>query len=163
MPRRRKGSGDRASRHATGRGGAKSAGSLCTVLESKTAGGYGAPQSDTGAAQTCAFRLDAHGVPDLDSEAIRRCLRPRFHFETDGQPMLLNIGKKQLAPDIVVLELTGRFALGRESQRVQWQVEELLREDVWKVAKVDVVVGFYPTVMAAAEAFSQPSQLGHHA
>jgi len=124
--------------------------------------------------------------------------------------MLLNIEKKQLAPDVVVLELTGRFALGRESQRVQWQVEELLREnvrkvildlsglelidsmgigvimfgagqlkkaggelrvagakglvqDVLKLAKVDVVVGFYPTVMAAAEAFSQPSQLGHHA
>ncbi len=124
--------------------------------------------------------------------------------------MLLNIEKKQLAPDVVVLELTGKFTLGRESQRVQWQVEELLREnvrkvildlsglelidsmgigvimfgagqlkkaggelrvagakglvqDVLKLAKVDVVVGFYPTVMAAAEAFSQPSQLGHHA
>ena len=124
--------------------------------------------------------------------------------------MLLNIEKKQLAPDVVVLELTGKFTLGRESQRVQWQVEELLRENVRKVildlsglelidsmgigvimftagqlkkaggelrvagakglvqdvlnlAKVDVVVGFYPTVMAAAEAFSQPSQLGHHA
>lgn len=124
--------------------------------------------------------------------------------------MLLNIEKKQLAPDVVVLELTGRFALGRESQRVQWQVEELLREnvrkvildlsglelidsmgigvimfgagqlkkaggelrvagakglvqDVLKLAKVDVVVGFYPTAMAAAEDFSQPSQLGHSA
>ncbi len=124
--------------------------------------------------------------------------------------MLLNIEKKQLAPDVVVLELTGRFALGRESQRVQWQVEELLREnvrkvildlsglelidsmgigvimfgagqlkkaggelrvagakgfvqDVLKLAKVDVVVGFYPTAMAAAEDFSRPSPLGQHA
>ena len=124
--------------------------------------------------------------------------------------MLLNVEKKQMAPDIVVLELTGRLSLGRESQRVQWQVEELLREnarkvildlsglelidsmgigvimfgagqlnkaggelrvagakgfvqDVLKLAKVDIVVGCYPTAMAAAEDFSRPSQLGQHA
>jgi len=47
--------------------------------------------------------------------------------------MLLNIERKHIEPDIVVLELGGRFALGRESQRVQWQVEELVRANEKKV------------------------------
>ncbi len=47
--------------------------------------------------------------------------------------MLLKIERKHIEPDIVVLKLGGRFALGRESQRVQWQLEELLRQDAKKV------------------------------
>jgi hypothetical protein len=33
--------------------------------------------------------------------------------------MLLQIAEKRIEPDIAVLELTGRFAPGRESQRVE--------------------------------------------
>lgn len=47
--------------------------------------------------------------------------------------MLLKIETKQIEPSITVLELSGRFALGREGQRVQWQVEELVRANVKKI------------------------------
>ena len=47
--------------------------------------------------------------------------------------MLLSIEEKQIEPDIVILELAGRFGLGRESQRVQWHLEELLRQNAKKV------------------------------
>lgn len=47
--------------------------------------------------------------------------------------MLLNMERKDIVPDIIVLELAGRFALGREAQRVQWQVEELVRQNARKV------------------------------
>jgi anti-sigma B factor antagonist len=42
--------------------------------------------------------------------------------------MLLQIDERRIEPDIAVVELTGRFALGRESQRVESIVDELLKE-----------------------------------
>ena len=42
--------------------------------------------------------------------------------------MLLQIDEKRIEPGIVVLELTGRFALGRESQRLESIVDELVKE-----------------------------------
>ena len=33
--------------------------------------------------------------------------------------MLLQIDKKQMDPDITVLEFTGKISLGRESQRIE--------------------------------------------
>jgi anti-sigma B factor antagonist len=41
--------------------------------------------------------------------------------------MLLQIEEKRIEPDIAVVELTGRFALGRESQRVESIVDELVK------------------------------------
>lgn len=42
--------------------------------------------------------------------------------------MLLQIEERELEPDITVLELKGRLALGRESQRVEALAEELIKE-----------------------------------
>ena len=42
--------------------------------------------------------------------------------------MLLQIDERELEPDITLLELRGRLALGRESQRVEALAEELVRE-----------------------------------
>ena len=42
--------------------------------------------------------------------------------------MLLQIDEKRIEPGIAVVALTGRFALGRESQRVETIVEELVKE-----------------------------------
>jgi anti-sigma B factor antagonist len=41
--------------------------------------------------------------------------------------MLLQIEERELEPDIAVLELKGRLALGRESQRVEALAEELVK------------------------------------
>jgi anti-sigma B factor antagonist len=42
--------------------------------------------------------------------------------------MLLQIEEKRIEPGIAVVELTGRFALGRESQRVESIVDELVKD-----------------------------------
>jgi anti-anti-sigma factor len=47
--------------------------------------------------------------------------------------MLLQIVQREMAPDITVVELTGRLALGRESQRIEALVEELCRKSCKRV------------------------------
>jgi anti-sigma B factor antagonist len=47
--------------------------------------------------------------------------------------MLLQITERQVEPDITVVELTGRLALGRESQRIESLVEELVRKGTQRV------------------------------
>ena len=47
--------------------------------------------------------------------------------------MLLHIVEREMAPDITVVELTGRLALGRESQRIESLVEELSKKPSRKV------------------------------
>jgi anti-sigma B factor antagonist len=46
---------------------------------------------------------------------------------------MLEIQTKQLQPDIVVLEITGRITLGRESKQLEWAVENLVGEGRKKV------------------------------
>src|SRR5882724_1247213 len=41
--------------------------------------------------------------------------------------MLLQIAERQIEPDITVVELSGKLALGRESQRIESLVEELVK------------------------------------
>ena len=41
--------------------------------------------------------------------------------------MLLEIAEREMAPGITVVELTGKLALGRESQRVETLVEDLAK------------------------------------
>ena len=41
--------------------------------------------------------------------------------------MLLEIAERQMEPDITVVELTGKLALGRECQRVETLVEDLAK------------------------------------
>ena|SRR5215475_12664657 len=47
--------------------------------------------------------------------------------------MLLEIAERQVEPDITVVELSGRLALGRESQRIESLVEELVRRGTQRV------------------------------
>lgn len=55
--------------------------------------------------------------------------------------MLLQIETKRIAPDITLLELRGTIALGRESQRIETLVQDLLRQDekkiIFNVSRVD--------------------------
>ena len=47
--------------------------------------------------------------------------------------MLLSIVERKVEPDITVVELTGRLALGRESQRVETLVEDLAKQGAARV------------------------------
>ena len=47
--------------------------------------------------------------------------------------MLLQIEERRMDPDITVVELSGRLALGRESQRIEFLVEEFAKRGVHKV------------------------------
>lgn len=47
--------------------------------------------------------------------------------------MPLQIAKKTLEPDIVVLELKGRISIGRDSQELEYRVMELLGQDTKKL------------------------------
>jgi len=41
---------------------------------------------------------------------------------------MLEIQTKRLAPDIVVLEITGRITIGRECKQLEWATDTLVRE-----------------------------------
>ena len=47
--------------------------------------------------------------------------------------MSLNIQKRRVGADVIVLGLAGRITLGRECQEVEWQVEDLLKEHEKKI------------------------------
>jgi len=47
--------------------------------------------------------------------------------------MILTIERKNLANDLVVLEMTGRIVLGNHAKTVEWKVDELLKENCKKV------------------------------
>ena len=47
--------------------------------------------------------------------------------------MSLNIRKRRVGADVIVLGLTGRITLGREQQEVEWQVEDLLKDHERKI------------------------------
>ena len=47
--------------------------------------------------------------------------------------MLLEIAERQMEPDITVVVLTGKLALGRECQRVETLVEDLVKRRVKRV------------------------------
>ena len=46
---------------------------------------------------------------------------------------MLEIQTKHVQPDIVVLELTGRIAIGRDCKQLEWAVENLVKEGRKKV------------------------------
>jgi len=46
---------------------------------------------------------------------------------------MLEIHTKQLPPDIVVLELTGKITLGRQCKQLEWAVDNLVGEGQKKV------------------------------
>jgi anti-sigma B factor antagonist len=47
--------------------------------------------------------------------------------------MILTIGRKQIEPDIAVLEMNGRIVLGNDAKTVEWKLAELLKENRKKV------------------------------
>ena len=47
--------------------------------------------------------------------------------------MLLNIEKRRASADVTVLALVGRLTLGRECQELEWQVEDLLKNQEKKI------------------------------
>ena len=47
--------------------------------------------------------------------------------------MILNVLRKNVEPGIVVLEMIGRIAMGSDSQKIEWGVAELLKENHNKV------------------------------
>ena len=55
--------------------------------------------------------------------------------------MVLQIESKRIAPDITLLEFAGKIALGRESQRIEALVQDLLRQNekklVFDISRVD--------------------------
>jgi anti-anti-sigma factor len=57
--------------------------------------------------------------------------------------MLLDITEKRIEPDITLLELSGKLALGRESQRIESMVEEMTKKGATRVifdmSKVDYI------------------------
>jgi anti-sigma B factor antagonist len=46
---------------------------------------------------------------------------------------MLDIQTRHMEPDIVILEITGRITLGRESKQLEWAVETLVGEGQKKV------------------------------
>jgi anti-anti-sigma factor len=46
---------------------------------------------------------------------------------------MLGIQTKDVQPDIVVLEITGRITMGRECKQLEWSTETLVRENKKKV------------------------------
>jgi anti-sigma B factor antagonist len=47
--------------------------------------------------------------------------------------MLLEVETRRIGPDVTVLEMVGKIALGRESQRVETLVQDLLRQNERKL------------------------------
>jgi anti-anti-sigma factor len=43
--------------------------------------------------------------------------------------MILNVQRKDVEPGIVVLEMNGRIAMGSDSQKIEWGLAELLKEN----------------------------------
>ncbi|HLW88134.1 MAG TPA: STAS domain-containing protein [Terriglobales bacterium] len=46
---------------------------------------------------------------------------------------MLEIQTKQLPPDIVVLEITGKITIGRDCQHLEWTTENLVKENRKKI------------------------------
>ena len=47
--------------------------------------------------------------------------------------MILTIGRKQIEPDVAVLEMNGRIVLGNDAKTIEWNLAELLKENQKKV------------------------------
>lgn len=47
--------------------------------------------------------------------------------------MILTIERKNVQPDIAILEMTGRVTMGSDSQKIEWGLAELLKENHKKV------------------------------
>src|ERR1700691_3123558 len=78
---------------------------------------------------------------------------------------MLEIQTKQLPPDIVVLEITGKITIGRDCQHLEWTIESLVREkrkkiifDLTNVTHIDST-GIGIIVMSAGQVKEAGGQL----
>jgi len=46
---------------------------------------------------------------------------------------MLEIQKKTIEPEIVILEITGRLTMGRDCQQLEWSTEALVRDNQKKI------------------------------
>jgi anti-sigma B factor antagonist len=72
-------------------------------------------------------------LPKADAFLERQQLGGLGHRSNKENDMLLNIQKRRVGDDVIVLRLAGRITLGRECQEVEWQVEDLLKEHEKKI------------------------------
>jgi anti-sigma B factor antagonist len=56
--------------------------------------------------------------------------------------MILTIENRKIEPDVVVMEMHGRITMGSDSQKIEWQLAELLKERQTKVIFDLTDVGF---------------------
>lgn len=47
--------------------------------------------------------------------------------------MILSVQRKKVEPDITVMEMAGRITMGSDSQKIEWGLAELLKENQKKV------------------------------
>ena len=47
--------------------------------------------------------------------------------------MILNLERRKVEPDIAVIDMTGRITMGSDSQKIEWGLAELLKENQKKV------------------------------
>jgi len=47
--------------------------------------------------------------------------------------MILNIEDKRIEPDVAVLELSGKLLMGNDSKRLEWRLDELLKNNEKKL------------------------------
>jgi anti-sigma B factor antagonist len=47
--------------------------------------------------------------------------------------MLFNIARKNVEPDVALLEMSGRISMGSDSQKIEGGLTELIKEDIKKV------------------------------
>lgn len=47
--------------------------------------------------------------------------------------MILSIERRKIEPDVVVMEMHGRITMGGDSQKIEWGVTQLLKENQKKV------------------------------
>src|SRR6202035_3717323 len=50
-------------------------------------------------------------------------------FALPERLMILNVVRKNVEPGIAVLQMTGRMAMGSDSQKIEWGLAELLKEN----------------------------------
>lgn len=47
--------------------------------------------------------------------------------------MILNIEQRKIEPDIVVVQMNGRITMGSDSQKIEWGLAELLKQNQKKI------------------------------
>jgi len=81
-------------------------------------------------------------LPDVAARACRPA-RLMVWCILDLDVMLLQIQTRRIEPDITLLELSGKIALGHESQKIETLVQDLLRQNerkiIFDISRVDHV------------------------